>query len=285
MVIQHNLFSMNASRMYNINVNDRARISEKMSSGYRIHRAADDAAGLAISEKMRRQIKGLTQAVANAQDGVSLIQSAEGALQEVHEMLQRLNELCVQGANETLTEQDREYIQAEVESLQSEINRTGASTTFNEIHILGGANPGQGSSSNPQPLELTLQVGSESDEDNTMTLKIGVVNCDVLGISGVNVRGADGQSARNGIDAVKGAIEINSRERANLGSYQNRLEHTIKNLENVVENTTAAESNLRDAEMAQTISDYKNKDIIVQAGQMILAQANQSKQSVLQLLQ
>lgn len=285
MVIQHNLFSMNASRMYNINVRDRARISEKLSSGYRIHRAADDAAGLAISEKMRRQIKGLTQATANAQDGVSLLQSAEGALQEVHEMLQRMNELCIHGANDTLTAQDRDAIQCEVESLQSEINRTGASTTFNEIHILHGAGQNQAGSSNPQPLELTLQIGSESDEDNQMTIKIGVVNCDVLGISGVNVSGTDGNAARRGIDAVKGALEINSRERANLGSYQNRLEHTIKNLNNVVENTTAAESQLRDAEMAKTISDYKNKDILVQAGQMILAQANQSKEGVMQLLQ
>ncbi len=285
MVIQHNLFSMNASRMYNINVRDKARISEKLSSGYRIHRAADDAAGLAISEKMRRQIKGLTQATANAQDGVSLLQSAEGALQEVHEMLQRLNELCVHGANDTLTEQDRESIQAEVESLQAEINRTGASTTFNEINILDGADQNQGGSSNPQPLELTLQIGSETDADNLMTIKIGVVNCDVLRISDVSVRGTDGQSARAGIEAVKAALEINSRERANLGSYQNRLEHTIRNLGNVVENTTAAESQLRDTEMAQMISDFQNKDILVQAGQMILSQANQSKAGVMQLLQ
>lgn len=200
-------------------------------------------------------------------------------------MLQRLNELCVHGANDTLTAQDRDAIQCEVESLQSEINRTGASTTFNEIHILHGAGQNQAGSSNPQPLELTLQIGSESDEDNQMTIKIGVVNCDVLGISGVNVSGTDGNAARRGIDAVKGALEINSRERANLGSYQNRLEHTIKNLNNVVENTTAAESQLRDAEMAKTISDYKNKEILVQAGQMILAQANQSKEGVMQLLQ
>lgn len=138
MVIQHCMEAMNANRMLNVNVKDQAKASEKLSSGYRINRAADDAAGLSISEKMRRQVRGLTQAAENAQDGISLVQIAEGALNEVHDMLQRMNELCVKSANDTLTYEDKTYIQSEIEALQSEIDRTGGVTTFNEIKILNG---------------------------------------------------------------------------------------------------------------------------------------------------
>ncbi len=138
MVVQHSLLAMNANRMLNINVRDQKRASEKLSSGYRINRAADDAAGLAISEKMRRQVRGLTQATDNVQDGISLLQSAEGAMNEIHEMLQRMNELCVKAANDTLTYEDRSYIQEEINELQVEIDRTGSTTSFNELHVLDG---------------------------------------------------------------------------------------------------------------------------------------------------
>ncbi len=418
MVIQHNMSAMNGDRMYGIVETDLRKSTEKLSSGYRINRAADDAAGLAMSEKMRRQIRGLTQASANAQDGVSMVQSAEGALNEVHDMLQRMNELCVKAANETLTSKDRDYIQEEISGITNEIDRVGASTTFNEMKLFNGlpqdkttAVPPQGNvngakgtitqttddehdstytinnlqngdvafipahgsvgdtylklataqeiadyeqewrdyeasggtlpepvardgSSAAQaklvgekeilqeigrdlartnlaansneadsisvsytkgpsqtvfdihfygPLNVTLQVGSEAD--HTYSFTIDSVNASALGVLDVNVRGNDNTGALDGIDKVKTAIDRNSQQRAKLGAVQNRLDHIIKNLDNVVENTTAAESRIRDTDMAHEAQYNTNTNVIAQAGQMVLAQANQSKQGVLNLLQ
>ena len=457
MVIQHNMLAANAQRMLNVNTRDRAKVSEKLSSGYRVNRAADDAAGLAISEKMRRQIRGLTQASLNAQDGISMVQIAEGALNEVHDMLQRMNELCVKAANDTLTYDDRDYIQQEIDQISDEINRVGAVTEFNEIRVLNGIpqtsttavspgitvngaagsiaqasgdrdatytineiqrgdvvfipgsegtsskyyqaatredinayeqewrdyysakstydsekraydaeltryeeakrryeeglsteNPGDpptaptppvqplrrdGSSSGKGqliestdlnrlilskivndnleantdiaesmsataqtsggktkydllffgPLTTTLQVGSEAEDE--FTFKISTINAASLGLYNINVKDNDGQGARDGIDIVKSAIVRTSEERSKLGAVQNRLEHTVRNLDNVVENTSAAESRIRDTDMAKMISELSNKDIILQAGQMMLAQANQTNQGVLSLLQ
>jgi len=269
MVVQHNLTAMNSNRMLGVTTSTQAKSTEKLSSGYRINRAADDAAGLAISEKMRRQVRGLTQAVANAQDGISMVQTAEGALNEVHDMLQRMNELAVKAANGTMTTADRSYINKEITALKSEINRVATTTTFNEQKLLASNK------------SFALQVGAETSTDNKITVTINKMNCSGLGISGsVGTVGA----ASTLIGQVKSAINSLNNQRADLGAQQNRLEHTVNNLNNVVENTTAAESAIRDTDMASEMVRYSNNNILAQAGQSMLAQANQSNQGVLSLL-
>ena len=274
MVVQHNVTAMNANRQLGITTNVQAKSSEKLSSGYKINRAADDAAGLAISEKMRRQVRGLTQASSNAQDGISAVQTAEGAMNEIHDMLQRMNELAVKAANDTLQSTDRSYIQAEINQLASEISRTGSVTQFNNQKLLDGTFT-----------EKKLQVGSESDDENQIAINIEAMTATGLGVNALDVTGSDGVNARNTIDTVKTALEEVSRQRSDLGAIQNRLEHTIKNLDNVVENTTAAESQIRDTDMAEEMVRYSNNNILAQAGQSMLAQANQTNQGVLSLLQ
>lgn len=438
MVVQHNLSAMNASRMYGLTVRSQSKIAERLSSGYKINRAADNAAGLAISEKMRRQIRGLTQASANCQDGVSMAQVADGALNEMHDILQRINELSVQSANDTNTAVDRGYIQQEVANLKSEINRITANTTFNEIYIfrrnplvkinsedyskakldepatiggrnysktkamdfstIGGGNianlegrsfkvdcsagcsqvftfkfnKGEGDSatisgSATRPnltvnIDITgmtsgqeivqkiyavaksketdivnadgtddsgassavgtyighangmavdgtklvffavaggtsadisadqlvdseeiinLQAGSEAGQ--VIPFKLFNITTGTLGIGGTDVSTAAGASAA--IDQVKTALMKVSEYRSYYGALQNRLEHTINNLDNVVENTTAAESRIRDTDMAESMVTYSNNNILLQAGQAMLSQANQSKQGILSLLQ
>ena len=270
MVVQHNLTAMNSNRMLGVNTATQAKSTEKLSSGYRINRAADDAAGLAISEKMRRQIRGLTQAAANAQDGISMVQTAEGALNEVHDMLQRMNELAVKAANGTMTDDDRAYIEKEVEALKTEIDRVAETTTFNEQSLLKATKT------------FALQVGAETSGNNKINVKMKAMDANSLGITSTSV----GSSAAAGtlIDNVKKAIKNLNEQRADLGAQQNRLEHTINNLNNVVENTTAAESAIRDTDMASEMVRYSNNNILAQAGQSMLAQANQSNQGVLSLL-
>ena len=250
MVVQHNVTAMNANRQLGITTGIQAKSSEKLSSGYKINRAADDAAGLAISEKMRRQVRGLTQASANAQDGISAVQTAEGALNEVHDMLQRMNELATKAANETLQSTDRAYIDAEISQLKTEIDRTGSATQFNNQKLLDGSFK-----------DKKLQVGSETDGENQITVTIGSMKCTGIGITGSNctVAGTDGSKALKAMD-------------------------TIKNLDNVVENTQAAESQIRDTDMATEMVKYSNNNILAQAGQSMLAQANQTNQGVLSLL-
>ena len=277
MVVQHNLTAMNSSRMLNITTSAQAKSTEKLSSGYKINRAADDAAGLAISEKMRRQIRGLTQASANAQDGISCVQTAEGALTEVHDMLQRMNELAVKAANGTQTTADRGYINQEVQALVSEIDRVASTTTFNEKNLLNGKFKNVG-----------LQVGAESNQLITLNITgmsakgIGLVDNATYG--SITVGGGTGVHAQKAISIIKAALSEVSRQRADLGAVQNRLEHTIKNLDNVVENTTSAESSIRDTDMATEMVKYSNNNILAQAGQSMLAQANQANQGVLSLL-
>jgi flagellin len=268
MVVQHNLRAMNSNRMLGVTSNQQAKSTEKLSSGYKINRAADDAAGLAISEKMRRQVRGLTKAVANAQDGISCVQTAEGALTEVHDMLQRMNELAVQSANGTNMSTDRGYLDKEVQALKSEINRVSDSTTFNEQKLLDGSFSGK-----------ALQVGSESG--NEISISINAMDTAGLSLSG-NI--STDASAKEFIGQVKTALETVSSQRSDLGAIQNRLEHTINNLNNVVENTTAAESQIRDTDMATEMVKYSNNNILAQAGTAMLAQANQANQSVLSLL-
>ncbi len=397
MVIRHNLIAANTARQMNIVAGANAKAVERMSAGFRINRAADDAAGLAISEKMRRQIRGLTQASRNAQDGISMVQTAEGALNEVHEMLQRMNELCVQAANDTNTTEDRAYIQQEIQALKEELDRVGDSTEFNTIKLLkglpqdsayvvspdvtiNGSAPGSmtgGSSdvvtytlnSQPEvgdivavsngssttyyevgkttsdsenapdgsspasaysvtvggvysliaqsitrenqaqedvdqvtvsyqssgehagefriridgPLPVNLQIGADANQG--LRFLLYETNAAALGVDAVDVSGEDASGAQNGIEMVKNAISLNSRHRSKLGAVQNRLEHTIRNLDNVVENTTMAESRIRDQEMAQGAMEMARTNLLLQVGQAMMAQANQSSQGVLTLLQ
>ena len=252
--------------MLGITTNTQAKSTEKLSSGYKINRAADDAAGLAISEKMRRQIRGLTQASSNAQDGVSCVQTAEGALNEVHDMLQRMNELAVKAANGTLQSEDQGYIQSEVDQLASEITRTATDTKFNKMGLLDGTKA-----------SVNLQVGAE--DGNTITLKLSKMDAATIGVGSLKI--SDSKS----ITSIDKAIQSVSKFRSDLGAVQNRLEHTINNLDNVVENTQAAESQIRDTDMATEMVKYSNNNILAQAGQAMLAQSNQANQGVLSLLQ
>ena len=413
MVVQHNLTAMNSNRMLGVTTSTQAKSTEKLSSGYKINRAADDAAGLSISEKMRKQIRGLTQASSNAQDGISAVQTAEGALNEVQDMLQRMNELAVKAANGTNSEDDRNYIQDEVNQLIKEIDRVSTTTKFNETYLLKGdntvkfTNPGatavkvtDGTDGNANAtieisvagikteggksdatfnvlgknysvrveeddtdatvakkladainadklsddaageftaeadtttagkitltsaeqkalkdttkfktgtftvkssgvLTLSLHVGADSTADNQISVDIKQMSASVLGLktgnstTGTNtgdldtllVNGKDDKHARDAIDTISAALQEVSKQRSALGAAQNRLEHTIANLDNVVENTTSAESSIRDTDMATEMVKYSNNNILAQAGQAMLAQANQSNQGVLSLLQ
>ncbi|MCR5721379.1 MAG: flagellin [Lachnospiraceae bacterium] len=412
MVVQHNLTAMNSNRMLGMTSHTQAKATEKLSSGYKINRAADDAAGLSISEKMRKQIRGLSQASANAQDGISAVQTAEGALTEVHDMLQRMNELAVKAANGTNSKDDRDYIQAEVDQLVTEVDRVATTTKFNESYLLKGTNgsgagklsfdtaegklsddsttvkfdsdgvfskAGAGNAESVSAsgatgaydvasvevkgktykyiknydasatgvtksiddvakdlttgddkaftsltelataikrdnseslkgvsvsedasgkltakmtafsdlnkgLEMSLHVGADSSKDNKIDLTIENMSARGLGINGLKVYGDDDSNATNAIDTIKSAIQKVSEQRSTLGAVQNRLDHTINNLDNVVENTTSAESAIRDTDMAKQMVSYANNNILAQAGQAMLAQANQSNQGVLGLL-
>ena len=414
MVVQHNLTAMNSNRMLGVTTRAQAKSTEKLSSGYKINRAADDAAGLSISEKMRKQIRGLTQASSNAQDGISAVQTAEGALNEVQDMLQRMNELAVKAANGTNSEDDRNYIQDEVNQLIKEIDRVSTTTKFNETYLLKGddavkftANPTAGldatltdgnnttqakieisiaadsykteggktdvtfsvmgknysvridetddnksiakklasamnenmitdsaagefkaeadangkitltannksavkdtntikngklTAKGTGVLTLDLHVGADSTADNQISVDIKQMSASVLGLKTGNsttgdktgdldtllVNGKDDTNARAAIDTIASALQEVSKQRSALGAAQNRLEHTISNLDNVVENTTSAESSIRDTDMATEMVKYSNNNILAQAGQAMLAQANQSNQGVLSLLQ
>ena len=395
MVVQHNLQAMNANRMLNVTTGAQSKSTEKLSSGYKINRAADDAAGLSISEKMRKQIRGLDQASSNAQDGVSAVQTAEGALTEVHSMLQRMNELAVQASNGTNSESDRKAIQDEVDQLVTEIDRVAETTKFNETYLLKGddskaavqdtvykkydisslksvisessklsekndfdsltgkftmnfttglveggvwngkrinstnttadeislddakaaelaalknaitnsgaitgtaTNDGADiaiTSTNAQKqtftkaaaLDISIHVGADSTANNKITLSIESMSSAGLHLTGLTVAGADASNATSSINQIADAIQLVSDQRSKLGAVQNRLEHTIDNLDNVVENTTAAESRIRDTDMAEEMVNYSKNNILAQAGQSMLAQANQSTQGVLSLLQ
>ena len=421
MVVQHNLTAMNSNRMLGVTTSTQAKSTEKLSSGYKINRAADDAAGLSISEKMRKQIRGLTQASSNAQDGISAVQTAEGALNEVQDMLQRMNELAVKAANGTNSEDDRNYIQDEVNQLIKEIDRVSTTTKFNETYLLkgddttaatvhdttvtqktaGAASTGAGVAAVAQQYEITfdnkitaptegksdvsfkvgsktysitveagddadkiggkikdalnnnkysdkvggdyeatnagtvitltaarggkvedadklssttnnknavtvkssgiltldLHVGADSTADNQISVDIKQMSASVLGLKTgkssttaaendtLLVNGKDDENARKAIDTIASALQEVSKQRSALGAAQNRLEHTISNLDNVVENTTSAESSIRDTDMATEMVKYSNNNILAQAGQAMLAQANQSNQGVLSLLQ
>ena len=270
MVVQHNMSALNANRQLGVTTKNLSKTTEKLSSGYKINRAADDAAGLSISEKMRSQIKGLNKASANAQDGISLVQTAEGALNEAHSILQRMNELATQAANDTNTSIDRTAIQKEVDALGSELNRIASTTQFNTQNLLDGSFTGK-----------NLQVGATAGQ--AITISIVAMSGDALSVTGLDV--ASFASAGSAMTKLQSAIDKISTQRSALGAIQNRLEHTVNNLDNVAENTQAAESRIRDADMASEMVQYSATNIIQQAGQSMLSQANTQTQGVLSLLQ
>ena len=270
MVVQHNLSAMNTNRQLGIVTDSMSKSTEKLSSGYKINRAADDAAGLSISEKMRSQIRGLDKAATNAQDGISLIQTAEGALNETHSILQRMNELAIQAANDTNTSTDREAISQEMSQLTSEIDRIQSTTQFNTMNLLDGGFKG-----------MKLQVGAISGQ--SVVISISKMNSTCLGVSGLSVKSY--AVAGKAMSAIQAAITAVSAQRSSLGAIQNRLEHTINNLNTTSENTSAAESRIRDTDMATEMVEYSKNNILQQAGQSMLAQANQQTQGVVSLLQ
>ena len=435
MVVQHNMQAANANRMLNITTSAQSKSTEKLSSGYKINRAADDAAGLSISEKMRKQIRGLDQASTNAQDGISCVQTAEGALTEVHSMLQRMNELSVQAGNGTMSQDDRQNIQDELDQLVTEIDRVSETTKFNETYLLKGDGETNGNkrafaaddvigkidgitvaakgataatltdnadiklgtvqvessddanftiaddaaqalaekvtkitsdgtnatvtlrdgttvtdtkgniktkygieakaagsatisktlkaetadatitgtytgnlddkavgatvnaklaisatgtsalSNDTKALVLSFQVGAETSKENKIDVTMESMSAKSIGVKGIKVTGKDSTNADVAVNTVSAAIKKVSSQRSALGAVQNRLEHTINNLDNVVENTETAESRIRDTDMAKEMVNYSKNNILAQAGQSMLAQANQSNQGVLSLLQ
>jgi flagellin len=265
----------NTNRYFNITVNDQSSVTEKLSSGYRINRAADDAAGLSISEKMRAQIRGLNQASTNAENGVSLIQTAEGALQEIHSVLQRMSELATQAANDTNVTADRKAIKMELDQIASEVNRIASTTEFNTMKLLSGGFKNK-----------NLQVGANSNQ--RISISINKMSLAGLSLTKSGARNFDVSTyskATATISRLHNAIEVVSTQRSKLGALQNRLEHTIKNLDNIAENLQDAESGIRDTDMASTMVEYSKNNILQQAAQSMLAQANQSTQGVLSLLQ
>lgn len=269
MVISHNLNAMNAHRQMKTNTGNTGKSIEKLSSGLRINRAGDDAAGLAISEKMRSQIRGLNQGSTNAQDGISLVQTTEGALTETHAMLQRLKTLAVQSANGTYTNSDRALIEKEVTQLKSEITRIAKQTEFNGVQVLASSG------------SLTFQVGNKSGHEISVSLKsMGASN---LGIDSLHLSKAS--SAKSGLAMIESAIKTVSEHRATLGAIQNRLEHTISSTDTTAENLQASESRIRDTDMAKEMMEYTKSNILTQAAQSMLAQANSAPNSVLSLLQ
>ena len=270
MVVQHNMTSMNANRQLGITVGNQAKATEKLSSGYKVNRAGDDAAGLTISEKMRSQIRGLNKASTNAEDGISVIQTAEGALNEAHEILQRMNELATQAANDTNTSSDRTAIKKEVDALTSELNRIASTTQFNTMNLLDGTFTGK-----------KLQVGALNGQ--TISISIKTMNATALGVNSLAVD--SNTTAGTSMSKIQAAISKVSTQRSALGALQNRLEHTVKNLDTTSENTQSAESRIRDTDMAAQMVEYSKNNILQQAGQSMLAQANSANQGVLSLLQ
>ncbi|HOV79648.1 MAG TPA: flagellin [Bacillota bacterium] len=269
MIINHNVSALNAWRNLGVTDTSMNKSLEKLSSGLRINRAADDAAGLAISEKMRGQINGLNQAVRNAQDAISLIQTAEGALNETHAILQRMRELAVQAANDTNTDEDRAQIQQEISQLINELDRIASTTQFNTKLLVNGS-----------ATSMLFQIGANAAQ--TMTLSIGDMGASALGVAGISLSSQGG--ATSALTALDGALSAVSSERAKLGAVQNRLEHTIANLNVSAENLTAAESRIRDVDMAKEMANFTKTQILMQAGTAMLAQANMKPQTILKLL-
>ena len=272
MIIQHNMAAANTNRQLGVITGRLAKSTEKLSSGYKINRAGDNAAGLTISEKMRAQIRGLEQASTNAQDGISLIQTAEGALNETQAILQRMRELVVQASNDTNVTADRDAIKKELQALTAEVTRIAEQTEFNTMKLLNGSFNGK-----------NLQVGANSGQ--YIRFSIGTMTANTLGITSVANRVFTYSAATSAITIVQSALNKVSTQRSALGALQNRLEHTIANADNTAENLQAAESRIRDVDMAKEMVSFAKDTILQQAAQAMLAQANQQTQGVLALLQ
>ena len=277
MIVQHNMTALNANRQLGVTNTNLARSTEKLSSGYRINRASDDAAGLSISEKMRGQIRGLKQASTNAQDGQSLIQTAEGAMNEIHSVLQRMRELTVQAKNDTYLQEDRAKIKTEVDQLQSEITRIATQTQFNKMNLLTGSYK-----------SMQFQVGA--NDNQVIKLSIGKLTASALRVEGVasaigNTTVSKGSIIGNQLSTIDEAITTVSTARSNLGAISNRLDHTIANADNMAENLQSSESKIRDVNIASEMVSYSSMSILQQAGQSMLSHANQATQGVLSLLQ
>lgn len=312
MVVQHNMQAANTNRQLGITSSAQAKSTEKLSSGYKINRAADDAAGLSISEKMRSQVRGLDRASTNAQDGISAVQTAEGALNEVHSILQRMNELATQAANDTNTTVDRSSIKSEINELACEIDRISSTTQFNTMNLLDGNFTGknlQVGSLSGQKIELNISSMSTSGLGLTVDFSSAQEANYVEGDGKLIKKASDWSSSTNlarsatandmktkyllvstfakagaTMKIVQNALEKVSTMRSKLGATQNRLEHTIANLDTTSENTSAAESRIRDTDMDKEMVTYSKNNILQQAGQSMLAQANQSTQGVLSIL-
>ena len=281
MIINHNMRAMNAQRNMGINNTNAGKSMEKLSSGLRINRAGDDAAGLSISEKMRAQIRGLNQASRNSQDGISMIQTAEGALNEAHSIIQRMRELAVQAANDTNVTADRTSIGDEVTQLGLELSRIKDNTEFNKQTLLDGKAGSSGDG------KVKIQVGANTKQQTELDFSTkGIkLNDIVQALNGKSDEVSTAAKATAFIATIDTNLEAVSAGRSKLGAYQNRLEHTIANLDNAAENTQASESRVRDVDMAKEMMEYSKNNILQQAAQSMLAQANGSTQSVLQLLQ
>lgn len=270
MVVQHNMQAVNTNRMLGQNVKAVKKATEKLSSGYQVNRAADDAAGLSISEKMRNQIRGLNQAVKNSEDGVSLIQTAEGNMSEIHSILQRMGELATKAANDVNAADDRSAITAEITQLTQEIDSIASKAAFNGQKLLDGTFTGK-----------LLQTGANAGEE--MSITITAMDATGLAVDALDV--TTHTDATAAMTSITTAIKTVSGKRSDLGAIQNRLGYTINNLENYSENLTSAESQIRDTNMATEMTNYTKNNILQQAAQSMLAQANQSTQGVLSLLQ
>ncbi len=272
MVVQHNLTAMNTNRQLGLTTSAQAKSTEKLSSGYKVNRAGDDAAGLTISEKMRSQIRGLNKASENAQNGVSLVQTAEGALNEAHAILQRMNEIATQAANDTNTTADRGAIKKELTQLSTELTRISSTTQFNTMNLLDGKFTAK-----------NLQVGALARQKITISIK--TMSATALGVKDDQLIVSNFAKAGSTMTKIQKAISQVSAQRSDLGAVQNRLEYTINNLNTTSENTSAAESLIRDTDMATEMVNYSKNQILAQAGQSMLAQANSANQGVLSLLQ
>jgi flagellin len=283
MIINHNLSAMFANRSLGVTQGDVSKSMERLSSGLRINRGGDDASGLAVSEKLRSQVRGLNQAERNIQNGVSFIQTAEGYLQEDQDLLGRLRELAVQSANGIYTEEDRMQIQVEVSQIVDEINRVASHAQFNGLNLLTGS---FASEANGGTKAMQFQIGANMDQNERVY--IGAMTAQALGVIDQQTGGAiqllDAESANQAIGTIDGSMRMVSRERANLGAYQNRFEKAAEGIAIAAENMQAAESRIRDADIAQEMVDYTRGQILNQSGTAMLAQANMRTQSVLQLL-
>jgi len=292
MIINHNLSAINASRMLGINTFDMDKSMKSLASGMRINKAADDAAGLAVSEKMRAQIKGLQQASRNAQDGISLIQAAEGYLQETTSVMQRMRELSVQAANGIYTSEDRAQIQVEIDQLVDEVDRVAEHAEFNKLSLLKGGFAKEataGASTYYNGGGMPVQIGANMDQNkkvyiNNMAASALSLATGTAEARKVMVNVASVSTANQSIAMLDKALFTVNKQRTDLGAYQNRLEHAVKGLDNAIENIQAAESQIRDTDMAKAMVEYVKSSILTQASSSMLAQANVRPQSVLRII-